>query len=426
LFVTNDVDNTVGEYNATTGATLNAAFINGQGLHAPGDIVFGAAVPEPSTFMLVGVGVVGLLARVRQGARRLGLSPRPASRRKSPAARLVLGTTIEILEDRRLFSTLTVLNSLDGGAGSLRAEIAVAKNNDTIVFASGLFGQTITLTSGELLIKQNITIVGRADRNLTLSGGNHSRVFYVAKTTKNATLSGLTISNGSANGPTNTDIQGGGIANDGTLTLSNTTLSSNTAINNGGGISNDGTLTLSGCTLSNNSVPQGGYEGGGIANFGTLSVSGCILSNNSAAEGAGIYSDRMMTVSGSTLSNNSATSGGGGIYGPAMVINSILSGNTALFGGGIYTYNGPLTVSGSTLSGNVAWFKGGGIYLTGYTAGYATLTINNSTFSNNSATTGGGIFNYNGAATISGSTFNLNSPDNIVGLYTDNGGNTFA
>ena len=39
LFVTNFSNNTVGQYNATTGATINSAFINGQGLNLPGTIV---------------------------------------------------------------------------------------------------------------------------------------------------------------------------------------------------------------------------------------------------------------------------------------------------------------------------------------------------------------------------------------------------
>jgi PEP-CTERM motif len=350
MFVTDAGTNTVGEYNATTGAAIYATFINGQGLNEPGDIVFSSSVPEPSTFMLAGMGVLRLLTR-RQGRRRSTSSLN--GQKGSP----VLRPTLEALEERLLFSTLTVLNNFDGGAGSLRAEIAAAHNGDTIRFATSMVGKTITLTSGELLIKQNVTIAGPVDRNVTVSGNNASRVFDVGKTTRNVTLSGLTISNGSANGPTNTTIQGGGIYNAGTLTVSNSNLSYNTANNNGGGIANDGTLTLSGCTLSNNSVPQGaiGGIGGGIANFGTLTISGCSLSNNFAdgGYGGGFYNDGAATISGSTLFGNSAW-GGGGIYDGA----------------------GTLTVSGSTLSGNVAAYSGGGIYITG--GPYGTVTVKNS------------------------------------------------
>src|SRR5437773_8289439 len=130
----------------------------------------------------------------------LGLSPRSVSRRKTPAARPTFRPTLEALEDRWVPSTLTVLNNLDSGAGSLRAEIAAAHNSDTIVFASRLNGQTITLTSGEVLISHNVTIAGpgAGPLTVTVSGNNTSRVFEVTKA-GSVTVSGLTISNGVAN-----------------------------------------------------------------------------------------------------------------------------------------------------------------------------------------------------------------------------------
>ena len=203
---------------------------------------------------------------------------------------------LEALEERRVPSTLPVTTNLDSGAGSLRAEIALAHNGDTIVFASSLNGQTITLSSGELLINKSLTIQGPGAGELTISvdPASPSRVFEIARTTsKNVTLSGLTISHGSATGSTTGTIQGGGIYNHGALTVSNCTLSDNTASNGGGGISNDvgATLTVSGCNLSNNSP-------GGIANSGTLTVSGSTLSGNFAkfGSGGGIWNNGTATV----------------------------------------------------------------------------------------------------------------------------------
>src|SRR6516225_8670720 len=91
---------------------------------------------------------------------------------------------LEALEDRWLPSTLTVLNNQDSGAGSLRAEIAAAQNGDSIVFASGLNGQTITLTSGELLITKSLSITGPGEAELTISGNHVSRVFDLEQTGK--------------------------------------------------------------------------------------------------------------------------------------------------------------------------------------------------------------------------------------------------
>src|SRR5258707_4658165 len=118
---------------------------------------------------------------------------RNRKRQTSPRKRPIFRPTLEALEDRWVPSTLTVRNNLDSGAGSLRAEIAAAHSGDTIVFAPSLNGQTITLASGELLIKKNLTVAGPGAANLTISGNHASRVFELSKLDQ-VTLSGLTIS----------------------------------------------------------------------------------------------------------------------------------------------------------------------------------------------------------------------------------------
>ncbi len=333
--------------------------------------------------------------------------------------------SLEALEDRWVPSTLTVMNHLDSGAGSLRADVAAAKSGDTIVFSPSLNGQTITLTSGELLIRKDLTIAGPGAGELTISANNASRVFEVAQK-ENVTLSGLTISHGAAQSR-GSGGEGGGILNSGTLTVSTITLSGNSA-NQGGGILNGGTLTISNSTLSGNSAFDGGGisnnetyakltvigsilsgntvtgssgDGGGIENYGTLTVSSSTLSANSALHGGGIWNFGTATVSGSTLASNTVGYAGGGIFeqsGTLTVINSALSGNVASSdaggdGGGIFNWAGALTVSGSTLSGNSAGDAGGGIY----NSIYGTVTVkNSSTITGNTAPLGFGadVYNY--------------------------------
>jgi hypothetical protein len=267
----------------------------------------------------------------------LGLSPRPVSRRETPATRPTFRPTLEAMEDRCVLSTLTVTTNLDSGAGSLRADIAAAHPGDTIDFAPSLNGQTIMLTSGELFIKNRLTISGPGASQLTVSGNYTSRVFEVAQTAKQVILSGMKIINGVAS-----NSGGGGILNHGTLTVSGCTLSGNSATYGGGIASFNLTLTVSGCTLSGSTATT---AGGGIYNaFSVVTVSGSTLSGNSALEGGAIYNEvsSNLTVSSSTVSGNSATSAGGGIYntGTATVKNSSsITGNTAPVGFGADVYN---------------------------------------------------------------------------------------
>ena len=134
---------------------------------------------------------------------------------------------LEALEDRWLPSTLTVTTTADSGPGSLRAEIAAAASGDTIVFAPSLDGQTITLTSGELLLNQNLTIQGPGAAQLAISGNQLSRVFEVAANMQ-VTLAGLTILNGNVG----VEVAGGGIYNNGgTVALRHTAVTGNRPTN---------------------------------------------------------------------------------------------------------------------------------------------------------------------------------------------------
>src|SRR5919201_499193 len=134
---------------------------------------------------------------------------------------------LESLEDRTLPSTLTVTNALDKGAGSLRDTITNAKDGDTIVFASSLAGQTITLTSDQLTINKSLDIEGPGAGLLGISGNDQNRIFAINEGL-NVTIAGLTITHGRSVGEAFPG--GGGIQNVGsTLTLANDVLSYNSA-----------------------------------------------------------------------------------------------------------------------------------------------------------------------------------------------------
>jgi len=242
---------------------------------------------------------------------------------------------------------ITVQNTSDTGAGSLRQAVADACPGAMIDFAPGLSSQTIPFAS-QIVLDKNLTISGTVP--VTLSGNNATRIFAVSAGTI-VSLHRLTLTKGAAD-------SGGGIRNDGTLTVQNSTFSANLAISGSG-------------------------RGAGIYNDGTLTVQNSTFANGSAIGAAGIFNAGLVTVTHSTFSGNAATSDGAGIYndGTLTVQNSTFSGNSVLTkrGGGIYN-NSSLTVTHSTFSDNSANTEGGGIYNNPVSI---KLTVQGSVFSGN-------------------------------------------
>jgi len=191
------------------------------------------------------------------------------------------------------------------------------------------------------------------------------------------------------------------VAIGGDLTLDNVRLrNGNLPTNNGGGISNAGSLTVSNSTISGNSADYGG----GIGGQGTLTViNSLITGNRSVHDGAGINSGGTLEVTSSTFSGN-------------------VAGNVAAqgqgLGGGILVASGIATVTDSTFSGNVAYgFAGGGGILSGGcgVCGPSELTVVGSTFTNNMAN-GGALFNTEWSTmTVTNSTISGNQGNYSVG-----------
>src|SRR6266480_3523459 len=103
---------------------------------------------------------------------------------------------LESLESRRLLSALTVSSAADNGIGSLRAQIAAAQSGDTINFAPGLSGQTITLTTGSIVFDKSLTVQGLGASQLTIRAGYQHRVFDITGSTNQVAIRDLTVTGG--------------------------------------------------------------------------------------------------------------------------------------------------------------------------------------------------------------------------------------
>lgn len=232
---------------------------------------------------------------------------------------------------------------------------------DSLVFSasSPAAARTITLAYGTLNIPSNTTITGATSgsgatlQNLvTVSGGGSSSNFSVF--TVNSGVTGAVVNNLKiVNGYTNAG--GGGINNDGSLIVSSSTFSGNSATGTsaGGGIFNSGMLTVSGSTFSNNSAS---FDGGGIYSSVSLIVTASTFYGNSASTGGGILNDGgTLTVNGSTFFGNTSTIGtGAGIYtgGTVTMANSILAGNSDNSYADNFTFGGTYINRAGNLVGN--------------------------------------------------------------------------
>jgi len=217
---------------------------------------------------------------------------------------------------------------------SLREAISAVGSGDLIVFSS-LFdsAQSIDLFLNELNVNKNVTIRGKGANLLTIRGDapNGQRVFNIPSGFT-VTLSGMTIREGSQN-----FFFGGGILNNGNLTVSACHITANSA-EKGGGISNGGTINIINSTISGNTA-VGSSAGGGIDNFGTLTMTNSTVSGNTANGGnfnaGGILNNfnSPATITNSTITGNSANVGAsstGGIgddNNTTILRNSIVAGN---------------------------------------------------------------------------------------------------
>ena len=329
------------------------------------------------------------------------------------------------------------MNSAGAGGGVFTQESLTLTNTDVTDNTGGGIRNNgeLTLTGGTTLSGNS---AGAGD-----SGGNLYNAFGAT-----ATLSGTPVNGGSA-------VTGGGIWNQGTLTLNGVTLNGNTAsatggglhnfetveiiggsvsmntsVTDGGGIWNNGIVTADGTTISDNMVtgpaPDFVTNGGGIynGNAGQMTLDGLLISDNSAASsGGGLFlqpSDTaMVTLTDSTVSGNTGGAAvdsratlevaqstitantGEGIHSEKnlMVTNSEISDNTAT---GIGVLGGPATtvLDGLTITGNGGTISGG--VSNGNAEGGASsdMTITDSTISGNGGVAGGGVNNFADAGTL--------------------------
>ncbi len=198
--------------------------------------------------------------------RRSARKSAPQNRKQHRSATTLFLPRLEALDERVVPAqvSLTVSSLADAGAGSLRAAILAAdagSHSDKFTIGFAVSG-TIDLQSPLPDLNNSIAVQGPGAGALTVeraAGATFASAIVTVDGGQAASLSGLMIANGDA----------GGIRNNGTLSVSNSALSGNSAVQAGGGIYNAGTLTVSTSVFSGNTPDNiyGSYTDGGGNTF---------------------------------------------------------------------------------------------------------------------------------------------------------------
>ncbi|WP_197525845.1 choice-of-anchor Q domain-containing protein [Pseudobythopirellula maris] len=221
----------------------------------------------------------------------------------------------------------------------------------------------------------------------------------------------------------------------------------------GGGVVGYKLLTIHASTIDSNSVRGNSYydNGGGVYGEDVI-LTESVVSDNYVnglyGHGGGVFG-RSLEVTGSTIEGNSLTGEkmtGAGLFSFDLTVSdSLISGNHIEGpqgkGGGIGVY-GPGSIYNSTISGNHTEgedSRGGGLFRTGVHQVYDRLTIEQSTITGNSASSGGGVWEGWFPTQIQGSIVAGNSslfaspdlhssssPNIVFSLIGDNAGTTLA
>jgi predicted outer membrane repeat protein len=167
-------------------------------------------------------------------------------------------------------------------------------------------------------------------------------------------------------------------------------------------VETSGSLTLQTVTLSGGRT----LNGGAVFSSGALTVTGSTLTSNTATGGGGaIYLDRGTATINAVIFTSNVAGSGGAIYASGAILNltsSVLEGNRAgNFGGALLNFAGEMTITGVVLRDNAA-LRGGGLYV----SAAGTLTGSQNSISYNVANaSGGGIETDSANATLTGGCF---------------------
>ncbi|MDG2222259.1 MAG: dockerin type I domain-containing protein [Rubripirellula sp.] len=339
-----------------------------------------------------------LRSRSTPGRRRNETKRRPRRLEALEARRLLATLIVDRLEDAVDLDPGDGVCEISGGGCTLRAAIQEANalqnvgGPDLIEIPPGIFPLTLAGTdegqaaTGDLDITQDVVLQGSGAEATIIDANAIDRVMDVSR--GNVEIRNLTIRGGELiDDEISVEGSGGGIRNEGDLTLADSIVTGNVATVGAGVANYLGVLKVVQSTISGNGAAST-VRGGGISNeanydAASLQVTDSTITGNRADVGGGIHNYSYDGAANATL------------------IRSTLSGNTADNGGAIAnqavygyepTVQATIIIRNSTVSGNAATQSGGGLLNQADPDSEALVVIDNSTITANAANTGGGLF----------------------------------
>ncbi len=259
-------------------------------------------------------------------------------------------------------SSSTITNaSLTGNTASIGGAVANASTGTLTVSNQSFIGNSAD-DGGAIANLGTLTVSG-ATSTFTGNSANLLGGGLYNGPLGTATISGSTFSANSGNvgGGTSGFVGGGGIGNDGgTLTLSYLTFSANTAAGGyGGGIASEavqgkGSVSLSYTTLSGDSAAYGGA----ISNYAAMTVTNTTMSSEVASYGGAVQNAGSLTMTNATLADNTAATAGGGAYnngGTLTAVNVTIAENLVAIngaGGGLDVAGGVAVLYNTIVAAN--------------------------------------------------------------------------
>ncbi|MCL4877924.1 MAG: sortase [Anaerolineae bacterium] len=350
-----------------------------------------------------------------------------------PAGTYLITSTLDIDESVTIIGTgdpVIDAQNLNGvrifdvqGVANLEIQGTTLQNGNADIAEGGCIR---SFNADSQVILQNVTVQG-----CTAGEGGGVWIFDGSLQITDSTITGNNAVNaGTGLGGAVVFIDDAGTANVVNITISNTTISDNTSDDSVAGIAvtleNDSTGSFNVMQLQNNDAP--GAQGGGvITNNGTTTVlySNSTIEGNDAGTSVGGLAIINVNLENMTIQNNTAVISTGGLLtnGIVQITDLNINNNSANGAGGIENLGGTLTITNSTIANNTALLSNGG-GLSNAAGGI--LDISATTFSGNSAAAGngGGIYNQsdNVNNTITNSTFSGNTAPAGSGgaIFNDN------